>query len=123
MPPPPYSPGERQRSVDAGRDRILRAALELLQLDNIAAFSLDAVARRAGMTRMTVYNQFGSKAGLLEELFDQIVERGAFRDMGTVFTQTDAMAALDGFVAVLGRFYTENRPVLTRMRAVAGTDP
>ncbi|HEU4996980.1 MAG TPA: TetR/AcrR family transcriptional regulator [Gemmatimonadaceae bacterium] len=123
MTPRPYTHGERQRTVDAGRDRILQAALELLQIDNIAAFSLDAVARRAGMTRMTVYNQFGSKAGLLEELFDLIVERGAFRDMPTVFTQSDAMAALEGFVAILGRFYTENRPVLTRMRTVAGTDP
>jgi AcrR family transcriptional regulator len=122
MTPRPYTPIERQRAVDAGRDRILTAARDLLQLDDVAAFSLDAVARRAGVTRMTVYNQFGSKAGLLEELFDLLVERGAFREMPVVLTEKDTTVAFDAFVAIMGRFYTDNRPVLGRLSAAAGTD-
>src|SRR5258705_10911531 len=108
MPPPPYSPGERQRSVDAGRDRILRAALELLQLDNIAAFSLEAVARRAGVTRMTVYNQFGSRAGLLEELFHLMIERESFSKFPLVFQHVDVRGAIDVIIWILGRLYTHN---------------
>ena len=123
MTPRPYTPLERQRAVDAGRDRILDAARELLQRGDIGAFSLEAVAQRAGITRMTVYNQFGSKAGLLEELFDQLVTRGAFSEMPKVFMQKDPGDAFDVFVAILGRFYTENRPALARMRAAAGSDP
>jgi len=123
MTPRPYSSHERQRTVDAGRDRILAAALELMQQGDLASFSLDAVATRAGITRMTVYNQFGSKAGLFEELFDQLVTRGAFTDMQAIFTETDAGTAFDAFVAVFGRFYTENRPVMAKMRAAAGSDP
>ena len=122
MTPRPYSPHERRRAVDAGRDRILAAALEVLQHD-IAAFSLEAVARKAGITRMTVYNQFGSKAGLLEELFDQLVTRGAFSQMAAIFSEENPALAFDGLIAVFGRFYTDNRPVLTRMRAAAGSDP
>ena len=122
MTPRPYSPVNRRRAVDAGRDRILDAALQLLQRD-FAAFSLDAVARKAGITRMTVYNQFGSKAGLLEELFDQLVTRGAFADMPAVFAEPDPGDALELFVEILGRFYSENRSVLSRMRAAAGSDP
>jgi len=119
----PYSSHERQRTVDAGRDRILAAALELMQQGDFASFSLDAVATRAGITRMTVYNQFGSRAGLFEELFDQLVTRGAFTDMQAIFTEKDPGAAFDAFVAVFGRFYTENRPVMAKMRAAAGSDP
>ena len=120
MTPPP---NERQRAVDAGRERILIAARDLLQLDNLSAFSLEAVAQRAGVTRMTVYNQFGSRAGLLAELFDLIIERGAFAEAPAAFTEKDAGKAFDVFVGILGRFYTENRPVMMRLAAAAGQDP
>jgi AcrR family transcriptional regulator len=123
MTPRPYSSPERERAVDAGRDRILAAALELMQQGDLAAFSLDAVAQRAGITRMTVYNQFGSKAGLFEALFDLLVTRGAFTEMQSIFGEKDVGAAFDAFVAVFARFYTENRPVMAKMRAAAGSDP
>ena len=123
MTPRPYSSPERQRTVDAGRDRILAAALEVMQEGDLTEFSLDAVAHRAGITRMTVYNQFGSKAGLFEELFDLLVTRGAFSEMATIFTERDPGVAFDAFVAVFGRFYTENRAVMAKMRAAAGSDP
>jgi AcrR family transcriptional regulator len=115
-------PIERQRAVDEGRDRILAAARDELQTGDIGSFSLEAVARRAGVTRMTVYNQFGSKGGLLEELFDQLVTRGAFSEMPAVFAQKDPAKAFDAIIAVFGRFYTENRPTMARMRAAAGSD-
>jgi len=100
----PYSAPERQRTMDAGRDRILAAALELLQRGDLAAVSLDDVARRAGITRMTVYNQFGSKAGLLEELFDQLVTRGAFSAMPAIFLEKDVGVAFDALVTAFGKF-------------------
>jgi len=123
MPKPPHESWEPQRPVDPGRERILTAARELLHLDDIANLSLDAVAKRAGVTRMTVYNRFGSKAGLLEEVFDLLIERGAFREMPVVFTEPDLGVAVDTFVAILGRFYTENRPVLSSLSGAAGSDP
>jgi AcrR family transcriptional regulator len=123
MSPRPYTPVARKRAVDEGRDRILSAARDLLQEGDIAAFSLDAVARRAGVTRMTVYNQFGSRGGLLEELFDHLVTRGAFSELSGIFALEDPVAAFDAVIAVLGRFYSENRPTLKRVHAVAGTDP
>lgn len=107
---------------DPGRERIIMAAREQLHLDDIASFSLDAVARRAGVTRMTVYNKFGSKAGLLEEVFDLLLERGAFREMPNAFKEPDVGRALDAFVGILGRFYTENRAVLVSLSAAAGQD-
>jgi AcrR family transcriptional regulator len=118
-----YSSGERQRAVDAGRDRIIEAAKEVLHLDDVRAFSLEAVARAAGVTRMTVYNQFGSRAGLLEEVFHLMVERDAFSKMPIVFEQKDVQSALDAFIDILGQFYSDNRSVLASLSAVAGQDP
>src|ERR1043166_1121971 len=109
--------------LDAGRERILTAARDVLRLDDLADFSVDAVAKRAGVTRMTVYNRFGSRAKLLAELFDLLMDRGAFRDMPAVFTEPDPGRAVDRLVAILGRFYTENRSALVSLSAAAGSDP
>lgn len=123
MTPRPYPKGERKHLVDAGRDRIIAAASEVLNLDDLAAFSLDAVARRAGVTRMTVYNHFGSKGVLLGEVFDLLVERDAFSGMPALFEAKDLGAALDGLVGILGRFYDDNRQLMLKMVGVAGLDP
>ena len=120
--PRPYQPRERQRQVDAGREKILAAARGLLDADDGEPFSIDAVARRAGVARMTVYNQFESKAGLLEDLFDSIAERGAFGRMGDVFAIADPDEALDAFVDLFGRFWTSSRRAHRKLRAAALLD-
>lgn len=122
MTPRPYPKGERKHAVDAGRDKILAAAADVLNLDDVGAFSVDAVARRAGVTRMTVYNHFGSKGALLGEVFDLLVERDAFSRMPTLFEATDLGGALDAFVGMLGRFYDDNRALMLKMVGVAGLD-
>jgi AcrR family transcriptional regulator len=123
MTPRPYQPVQRQQAVDEGRERILAAARELLEAENAEPFSIDAVARRAGVARMTVYNQFASKTGLLEALFDHLAERGEMRRMPEVFQEADPLTALDAFVALFGRFWTANRHAHRRLRAAAVHDP
>lgn len=123
MTPRPYTPVERQKAVDEGRERILAAGRELLQGDGAEAFSLDAVARRAGISRMTVYNQFESKRKLLEALFDSIAIRGPLTQMGDVFAEPDPLVALDGFIELFGRFWTYSRLAHGRLAAAAIVDP
>ena len=118
-----YTPVERQRSVEAGRDRIIGAARELLEDDAAEGFSIDAVARRAGVARMTIYNQFESKAGLLEALFDSLAETGPFARMADVFANPDPLVVLDQYVAIFGRFWTVSRGAHRRLRAAALHDP
>lgn len=59
--------GLRPRAT-ATRARILASARELLSEAGAAGCSLERVARRAGVTRATVYQHFGSKQRLLEAL-------------------------------------------------------
>src|SRR3989449_11275130 len=71
MSPRPYRLGRRQPAAQRTRARVLRAARELLTARTGAEpFSVDALARRAGVARMTVYHQCGSRRGLLEAIFD-----------------------------------------------------
>src|SRR3989442_13135299 len=77
MSPRPYRLGRRQPAAQRTRARVLRAARQLLTARAGAEpFSVDAVARRAGVARMTVYHRFGSRRGLLEALFHSLPAGG-----------------------------------------------
>ena len=121
MSPRPYRLGQRQLLTDETRSKILEAARK--QLETEASFSIDAVARRADVARMTVYYQFGSKRGLLEALFDSLAARGGLRGLPSAFQQTDPRLALDGLIDVFARFWSSDRLVLRRLRALAALDP
>lgn len=64
----PYRLGRRQASVDRTASTIVEAARVELEKTPAHALSIGAIARRAGVTRATVYNRFGSKEGLLGAL-------------------------------------------------------
>jgi AcrR family transcriptional regulator len=57
--------GKRQAGVDRTRAAVLAAARELVAAGGSASLSVGAVARRAGVSRLTIYNRFGSRSGLL----------------------------------------------------------
>jgi AcrR family transcriptional regulator len=57
----------RQAQLARTRSNILAAARELVSQHGPDS-SVGKVAERAGVSRITIYNQFGSKAGLLEAL-------------------------------------------------------
>jgi len=67
----PYRLGRRQASVDRTGHAILAAARQVVTEAPPGGVSIGAVARRAGVSRLTVYNRFGSRAGLLQALVPQ----------------------------------------------------
>ena len=82
MPPRRYVSPVRSAAAAAKRERIVAAAARLLREKvNIAAFTLDAVAKAAGVARLTVYNQFGSRRGLLEAVFDERARQGGLESI------------------------------------------
>jgi len=55
-------------SPPATADRILAAAVELTTLTGWARVTMPAVAARAGVSRQTVYNEFGTRGRLAEAM-------------------------------------------------------
>ena len=124
MSPRPYRLGQREKSTEQTRTRILSAARELLLTsEGFAGFSIDAVARHADVARMTVYHQFGSKIGLLEALSDYLAAHGGMEQLANAFRLTDPFEALDEFVRVFGQFWQSDRIVTRRLRAMSALDP
>jgi AcrR family transcriptional regulator len=115
--------GYRQVAVDQTRARIVEAARELLAAkDNISGFTMEAVARQAGVARMTVYYQFASKAGLLEALCDSLAARGGIERLAEAFARPEPLDALAEFIAVFTRFLDNERQVIRRLHGLAALD-
>jgi AcrR family transcriptional regulator len=114
----------RRESSDENRSRIINAARELLASRKPSArFSVEAVARRAGVARMTVYHQFGSLGGLLEGLCDSLAIAGGMNHLADAFRRPDALEALDRFIAVFMEFWESDRAVIRGLGALAVLDP
>jgi AcrR family transcriptional regulator len=124
MSPRPYRLGQRQLLTEQTRERILTAARELLAAsDGFSGFSMEAVAGRALVTRMTVYHQFGSKIGLLEALCDSLALVGGMEQLAPAFRQPDPLDGLMAYITVFSRFWNADRLVLRRLRGLAALDP
>ena len=124
MSPRPYRLGKREEVIDQSRRRILDATRELLGVATAyPGFTVDAVARRADVARATVYYQFGSKAGLLEAVCDDLAEAGGMADLARVFTNSAPDVAIHGFITAFAGFWAADRIVMRRLRALATLDP
>lgn len=94
--------------------RILDAALALSAASGIRNLTMDDVARRAGVGRMTVYRRFGDKARLVEALAVR-ESRRCLAEMDAA-TRPDApleQQAVEGFVTAM-RLAREH-PLLNRL--------
>jgi TetR/AcrR family transcriptional repressor of mexJK operon len=73
-PPPP--PTRRGRPRDPERyQRILEAARNHFYAHGLERASVDAIAAEAGVSKMTIYSNFGSKEGLFEAVVQDRTER------------------------------------------------
>jgi AcrR family transcriptional regulator len=123
MSPRPYQLGKRQDQIDQSRRRVLDAAQTLLgEATNYAAFTVDAVAKAADVSRATVYYQFESKTGLLEALCDALADAGQMSDLASAFMNPDPVEAMATFITCFGRFWDVDRLVMRRLRALAALD-
>jgi AcrR family transcriptional regulator len=113
---------KRQAAVEQTRARILEAARALITTD-VSAFSVDAVAETAGVARMTVYYQFGSRVGLLEALFDDLGGRYFQAELPAALSREEPLDALLALIDVFIRFWASQRVVIRRVRGMAALDP
>ena len=123
MSPRPYQMTQRQAAGERTRERILEAARQLLLAGSFSEFTMEAVARAAGVSRLTVYYQFDSKAKLLETLYDYIARRGRMDRLAEVFRYgNDGLIFLHDFVRTFARFWASDRDVIRRLHGLGAID-
>jgi AcrR family transcriptional regulator len=107
----------RDEPLDAVAERILDAALEQFQLVGLRRSTIDDVARRARVGRVTVYRRIGQK----DELIEAVILRELRRLFATVDAAVAALAAVEdrlaeGFAVVLRT--VRDHPLFQRLLAV-----
>jgi AcrR family transcriptional regulator len=113
----------RETSAAQTRERVIQAARKLLSAgEEGQSFSLEAVARAAGVTRVTVYHQFESKRGLLEAVFDSLAHEGGLFELPKVFSEPVLGAALRQVVSLFCRFWGSHGRAVPRVMAFARLD-
>ena len=118
-----YVSSVRSEAAAEKRDRVIEAAANLLREDaSIARFSLDTVAKAAGVTRLTVYNQFGSRRGLLEAVFDNIARQGGLHEIADAMAMPDPLLALDRVIEIFSSFWARDAAI-GRLHEAMATDP
>ena len=123
MPPRAYSSPLRDAAAAGKRAQVVAAATRLLREgDRVTDFSMEATAKAAGVTRLTVYKQFGSRRGLLEAVFDAVAEAGGLTRIGEAMAQKDPRAGLDRVVEIFCEFWAGDRAIM-RLNDAMALDP
>jgi AcrR family transcriptional regulator len=101
---------------------VVETASRLLsEPQSVANFSMEAVAKAAGVTRLTVYKQFGSRRRLMEAVFDARAEAGGLGRIAEAMALSDPRASLDMLVEIFCRFYASDASI-GRLHDEAGLD-
>jgi AcrR family transcriptional regulator len=110
----------RAATTAATRQAVIAAARELLSTEDWRRFTVEAVGVRAGVTRVTVYNQVGSKDGLLDAVLTDLTERaGMDRLVSGARHRPEPLAWVVGRTC---RFWHAERAVLRPLFGLAATD-
>ena len=117
------SPG-RDAAASQTRERIVAAAAAILgSAKGVEDFSLEAVAKAAGVTRLTVYNQFGSRRAVLEAVFDAVAVRGGLHRLIEAMAAPDPHAALARIITIFCEFWSFDPGALGLLHAVGSGNP
>jgi AcrR family transcriptional regulator len=118
-----YKSLARESSSLRTRERILDCAYALLREHGGAErFSLEAVAKNAGITRATIYKLFGSRRLLLEAVLDLISDRGGLEQIPSALLQIDVTQALMEIVAIFCKFWGTDTTTLVCLHAAGSFD-
>jgi AcrR family transcriptional regulator len=119
----PYRSPGRIAAAEQTRRRIVAAASELLRSpQGTAGFSLEAVAKAARVTRLTVYNQFGSRHALLEAVFDDRAAAGGLHRLVDALSDPAPVAGLRRVIAIFCDFWSSDRDAIARLHGVGMLD-
>ncbi len=118
-----YDMRTRLQHVETTRAEIIAAAHTLLEGDDPHRLTLDEVARAAGVSRATVYNQFGSRPHLLAAVFEDQGRLIRYDRVQAAMTLPDPRDALAATMRELARAWSSRSKAIRRVLALAVVDP
>ena len=110
-----YELKARAESQRETRDRIARTTAELHEEKGVANTTVAEIARRAGVTRLTVYNHFADLSELLPACAAHYEQLHPTPDFDSVLAQGDADERVRGVLGLVYRWYRETEPMYGKL--------
>jgi AcrR family transcriptional regulator len=119
----PYRLGKRAVTAAATRQRITDAARELIVAgEGFPSTNVHDIAKRAGVTRATVYQQFGSKHELLLAVLNDALDRADVRVVRKALQDHDPARATRRLLRASCRFWAGEYELFSRFKGLAALD-
>jgi AcrR family transcriptional regulator len=113
----------KRTASERTRERIVAAVREMLGDGSFHEATVEEVALRAGVSRATLYQHFGSRLGLVDAMCDTFDANPALIAIRQATKGTDPVEALHGSIAQTVRFWASEEAVLTPLYGAAAVDP
>jgi AcrR family transcriptional regulator len=118
-----YELKARAESQRETRERITRAAAELHEEIGVARTTVAEIARRAGVTRLTVYNHFPELSDLFPACSAHYMALHPQPDLGTAFALEDPVARVRAVLGDLYGWYRETEPMMGKLASDRSSVP
>ena len=110
-----YELKARAESQRETRERIAKVTTELHEEKGVAKTTVAEIARRAGVTRLTVYNHFADLSELLPACAAHYETQHPAPDLGSVLAEADPGERVRGALARFYGWYRENEPMYGKL--------
>jgi AcrR family transcriptional regulator len=112
-----YTLHKRAQAAQDTRLSIVEATRSLLEETGYPDISLNDIARKAGVSRQTIYVQFGSKSGVLQAVGEHIEHAALEGLIPTLLQASNPVEALRLGLQRVVRFYEHDDQVLRNLHA------
>ncbi len=113
----------RKQAQAATRSRAVAAACQLLSAERCEELTFESVARASGLTRVTLYNHFGSRSELLLAVFEELGRRMHAERIRDAMRDADPKRAIERLFVESTRAWQRQRRAVARVFALSTFDP
>jgi AcrR family transcriptional regulator len=118
-----YTAPERQRSSAQTVERVLDAAVELVNEDAFHTATMEDLAQRAGVSRATLFARFGSKLGVLEALSTRCAGGPEMRAIRASEEVADPVEAIHALIEAASSLWETQGYILSQLKAIVVLEP
>lgn len=118
-----YTLKRRAERQSETHSRMVEAAIAAHQTGDPDQVSISAIARRAGVSRLTVYRHFPDELSLLTACTNVYNARHPLPDLSGLADLRDPVARLAAALTALYAYYSDNEPMLRSAVAAFPTHP